>query len=280
MVELLQPNHAVLRGVSETLLIPLAARALMARRDPSTFVDPLCTQFLEMLGEEALRFESDRWNMAGACARTIILDREVREAFKGHQKTLVLNLGAGLCSRYWRLGTPAGVRWIDVDLPAVIDLKRQLVGSCLTERGIPTGNWSSMTADVTSDAWLCEIRLADNEAMIVIAEGLLMYLPEAEVKGLLDRLVGNYPSARMYLETWSPFVSRVWGHLSRRIRRTGTRVRWGLHQPTTLTKWNSKIQVVNSWSPGDINPQEWGILRFASTLRRSLTKIIELQFAE
>ena len=83
----------------------------------------------------------------------------------------------------------------------------------------------------------------------------------------------------MYLETWSPLVSCVWGHLSRRIRKTGTRVRWGLGRPTTLTRWNTNISVLNSWSPGDINPQEWGFLRFTPRLRRSLMKIIELQFA-
>lgn len=276
----MEDQRPILRGVSETLLIPLAARALMARRDPGNFVDPLSTHFLQMLGEDASRFESDRFNMAGASARTTILDREVREALKRHQKAVVINLGAGLCSRYWRLGAPAGLRWIDVDLPDVIELKRQLVARCQTELGLAAGGWSSIPTDVTASAWLNEIGRTTDEGVIVIAEGLLMYLPEAEVKQLLNRLVASYPGGKMYLETWSPFVSKVWGHLSRRIRKTGTSVRWGLRRPTALTDWNSKIQVLNSWSPGDINPQEWGLLRFAPRIRRSLMKIIELQFAE
>ncbi len=275
----MEENRPILRGVSETLLIPLAARALMTRRDPENFVDPLSAKFLQMLGEESSRFESDRWNMAGACARTTILDREVRKALQGAQPTVVVNLGAGLCSRYWRLGTPAGVRWIDVDLPDVIEIKRQLIRACQADMGISQAGWSSIPADVTGTAWLEEIARTADERVLVIAEGLLMYLPELEVKGLLDRLVTNYPGGRMYLETWSPLVSCVWGYLSRRIRKTGTRVRWGLRRPTTLTNWNSKIHVLNSWSPGDINPQEWGLLRFTPRLRRSLMKIIELQFA-
>lgn len=280
MPDFMENNVPILRGVSETLLIPLAARALMAQRDPVNFVDPLSTEFLQMAGKEPSRFEIDRWNMAGACARTTILDREVGKELKEHQKTVVVNLGAGLCSRYWRLGTPIGVRWIDVDLPDVIELKRQLVGACQEKKIIAQGGWSSIAADITNSDWLSEIRRADDEGMIIIAEGLLMYLPEVEVRELLDRLVARYPGGKMYLETWSPFVSRVWGHLSRRIRKTGTRVRWGLQRPTTLTNWNSRIQVLNSWSPADINPQEWGLLQFAPTLRRSLMKIIELQFAE
>jgi methyltransferase (TIGR00027 family) len=283
MAELMEDKRPMLRGVSETLLIPLAARALMARRDPVNFVDPLSTHFLEMLGEDASRFETDRWNMAGASARTTILDREVRRSLQEHQQrgqsqTVVVNLGAGLCSRYWRLGSPPGVRWVDVDLPDVIELKRQLVAKCQSELGLDTGEWSSIPTDVTQDAWLTEIGRNPNEGAVIIAEGLLMYLPEEEVKRLLDRLVATYPGGRMYLETWSPFVRRVWGYLSSRIRKTGTSVRWGLRRPTALTEWNRKIQVQNSWSPGDINPEQWGLLRFAPRIRRSLMKIIELQF--
>lgn len=276
----MQQHRSLLQGVSETLLIPLAARALMAQRDPVNFVDPLSSAFLQMLGEKASRFESDRWNMAGACARTTILDREVKQALRGNQKTVVVNLGAGLCSRYWRFGAPAGVRWVDVDLPDVIELKRQLIAKCQSEMGIAQGGWSSIPADVTASAWLDEIGRANDEEAIIIAEGLLMYLPEPAVKALLDRLVTRYAGGRMYLETWSPFVSTVWGYLSRRIRKTGTRVRWGLRQPTTLTDWNSKIRVQNAWSPGDVNPQEWGFLRYAPRIRRSLMKIVELQFAK
>ena len=156
--EFAENNLPVLRGASKTLVIPLAARALMSRRDPENFVDPVGTEFLRMLGEEPSRFESDRWNMAGACARTIILDREVKTALKGHQRAVVVNLGAGLCSRYWRLRTPAGVRWIDVDLPEVIELKRQLLEACQLERGMAQEGWSSIPADVTGGAGISPSR--------------------------------------------------------------------------------------------------------------------------
>lgn len=270
----------ILQGVSETLLIPLAARALLARRSPETFSDPLSSSFLADLGETPDRFENDRWNMAGAAARTLILDQALVNILRHHPSALVINLGAGLCSRYWRLGPPTGVRWVDIDLPSVIELKRELIRNSESEGLIPPGKWEAVPADVTEFSWSAQVLRKDHESVVVIAEGILMYLSESQVRELLNRLVQNYPGANMLLETWSPFVSRVWGRLSGRIRRTGTRVRWGLAHPRQLTRWNPRIKVLNSWSPGDINPRDWGLLRYAPRLRRSLMKIHELQFVE
>lgn len=278
--QLIKSQRTSLRGVSETLLIPLAARALRARHDPENFSDPLSGEFLRLLGEELSRFERDRWNMAGGWARTFILDRELKSSLAKRHSTVVVNLGAGLCSRYWRLGAPRSIRWVDVDLPDVIDLKRRLIAACEAARIIPASEWTGIAGDVTKGDWIEETARADAEEVIIIAEGLLMYLPEVEVRRLLDRLVATYPGAQMYLEAWSPFVSRVWGHFSHAIRRTNTHVQWGLGRPSDLTEWNSNIRVSGSWSPGDIDPRAWGLLRLTPRLRRSLTKIIELRFEE
>ena len=60
--------------------------------------------------------------------------------------------------------------------------------------GIALAGWSSIPADVTGSAWLQGIGRTKDERVLVIAEGLLMYLPELEVKGLLDRLVTSSPN--------------------------------------------------------------------------------------
>ena len=53
-------------------------------------------------------------------------DAWITDYLNGHPDAVVLHLGCGLDSRAFRMATPEGVRWFDVDLPHVIALRRQL----------------------------------------------------------------------------------------------------------------------------------------------------------
>jgi O-methyltransferase involved in polyketide biosynthesis len=50
------------------------------------------------------------------------LDGWTREFLAAHPRSTVLHLGCGLDTRVYRVDPPAGARWYDVDLPAVIEL--------------------------------------------------------------------------------------------------------------------------------------------------------------
>ena len=57
------------------------------------------------------------------------LDGWTREFLAAHPSATVLNLGCGLDSRVFRIDPPATVRWYDVDLPDVIELRKRLYPS-------------------------------------------------------------------------------------------------------------------------------------------------------
>jgi O-methyltransferase involved in polyketide biosynthesis len=116
--------------------------------------------------------------------------------------------------------------------------------------------------------------------VLVIAEGLLMYLDPTAVRQLITRLVDEYPGGELLLEAWSPFVRRVWGTLSPALRRTGATLHWGLRSSHTIECWDARIRLKDEWRPGDWEPHRWGLLRFAPRLRRSLTKIIHVQLGD
>ena len=60
--------------------------------------------------------------------RTRVIDSFVQQLIAGGVET-VINLGAGLDTRPYRLDLPASLRWIEVDLPQIIDLKEARLGS-------------------------------------------------------------------------------------------------------------------------------------------------------
>jgi methyltransferase (TIGR00027 family) len=264
--------------VCETLLIPLAARVVETGRPHPAFRDPTGVEIARHLAVDVPRISRDRWNMAGIQSRTVILDRTVAEFLARTPRALVVNLGAGLCTRYWRMANAERLRWFDIDLPPVIELKQRVVRGLKLETQARGRQYVSFAADLRDSRWMDEIPRAADESALVIAEGLLMYLPEAAVRSLLISLADEFTRGEMLLESWSHFVRRVWGRLSPAIRRTGARLQWGLDDPRVITSWDPRLGVVDQWYPGEWEPGRWGLLRFASPLRRSLMRIVHLRF--
>jgi methyltransferase (TIGR00027 family) len=126
--------------------------------------------------------------MAGGAmviARTKLIDDLVLDCIR-HGADLVLNLAAGLDTRPYRLALPETLRWVEVDLPGLIAEKEMLL---LGER--PVCRLSRECADLTDPKALAALldRLgAQADRVVVIAEGLLMYLPVAAVEQLTRQM--------------------------------------------------------------------------------------------
>ncbi|MEV1170366.1 class I SAM-dependent methyltransferase [Nonomuraea sp. NPDC049784] len=116
-----------------------------------------------------------------------------------HPDAIVLQLGCGLDSRMLRLDPQGALRWFDLDIPQVIDLRRQLYPE--------HGTYRMIGASVTDDGWLEKIP-ADRPALI-IAEGLLPYLTPSEVRRLLQRLTDHFTSGELIFDGLAPWVVRM-----------------------------------------------------------------------
>lgn len=269
-----------LSGVCETLLIPLAARVVESESARPALQDPRGVAFARQLDFDPQHVARDKWNKVGCLARTIILDAAVNDFLDRSPRAAVINLGAGLCTRYWRVHPKQSLQWFDVDLPAVIQLKRELLADFETEPSDANRSYTAIEADVTDPGLWDQIPRDAAERVLVIAEGLLMYLDQSAVRHLITRLADEYAGGELLLEAWSPFVRRVWGTLSPALRRTGATLRWGLSRPQVIEHWDARLRLKNEWRPGDWEPHRWGLLRFAPRLRRSLTKVIHFQLGD
>jgi O-methyltransferase involved in polyketide biosynthesis len=143
-----------------------------------------------------------------------------------HPDAVVLHLGCGLDSRAFRLDPPAGVRWFDVDVPNVIDLRRKLYDE--------HDGYRMIGSSVTEAAWLDHVP-ADGPALVV-AEGLLMYITEAEVRQLLQRITDKFGSGELafdVLPRWSPWLSKLFTHGIGK---------WGTRDARELETWNPRLR--------------------------------------
>jgi methyltransferase (TIGR00027 family) len=114
---------------------------------------------------------------AAMVARTHVIDELVLQAVR-EGCDVVLNLAAGLDTRPYRLDLPRVLRWIEVDLPALLEEKTELLAGetpgCALER---------IAADVVRDrrSILAAVR---GERVLAITEGLVGYLPESDQSAL------------------------------------------------------------------------------------------------
>src|SRR5690349_25082298 len=99
-------------------------------------------------------------------------------------EAVVLHLGCGLDARVYRIDPPATVDWYDLDYPPVIELRQQLLPN--REHYILIGS------SVTDLTWLEPI--PRGRPVLVIAEGLVPYLIEADLRRLLTRVVDTFPA--------------------------------------------------------------------------------------
>jgi methyltransferase (TIGR00027 family) len=199
--------------VSDTARWVAWYRAMESERPDAIFRDPFARRLAGPEGEAIVhglrRGRQTAWAMI---VRTAVFDEMILDRVR-NGADLVLNLAAGLDARPWRLELPAALHWVDVDLPAILEYK----GSVL--RGeTPRCRYESVPADLTDAAArraVIERFGAAHRQVLVVTEGLLIYLDAEQAAGLADALHGP-PSFRWWLtDLASPrllrMLARSWG---------------------------------------------------------------------
>jgi methyltransferase (TIGR00027 family) len=145
--------------------------------------------------------------------RTKVFDELILDNIRTIDADAVLNLAAGLDVRPYRLPLPSSLVWIEADRAAILDEKREVLASarpaCIIDR---------VAVDLADDQAredLFDRVAASHPRVVVVTEGLLVYLDEARVASLADGLRTRPSMRRWILESISPEVlkrnMRAWG---------------------------------------------------------------------
>jgi methyltransferase (TIGR00027 family) len=190
--------------VSDTAHWVAMYRALESERADSLFDDPFARQMAGDLGESIVREVPHGGSMAWAViVRTAVMDEMIMDCLE-RGATHVLNLGAGLDTRAFRLKLPTDLLWFDVDLPAMVAHRQ----TCL--KGVkPCCDHSHITADVTDAKELRQVISAVGKVkgpMLVLSEGLLVYLEPALVGGLAEALLSEATAQWWVTDLVSPMM--------------------------------------------------------------------------
>jgi methyltransferase (TIGR00027 family) len=197
-----------IQDVSETALMVAVWRAAENSHPNPLYRDPLALKLAGGRGEEIIkglpkrRASVSRWMMA---IRTRVIDDLIREAVTAGVD-LVLNLGAGLDTRPYRMELPANLHWVEVDRANIIALKEsRLFGektACKLERVA-----CDLAEAPARQALLASVSEKGRNAL-VLTEGVIPYLSEEDVAALASDL-NQYPCFQHWVaDYFSPAVRK------------------------------------------------------------------------
>ncbi len=240
-----------LDGVQETLLIPLWARAVETSRSDPIITDQYAVSMIESIAYDFSKFKSAWMSQLGVSIRTMLIDKALKDFMYRNDKSVIINIGAGLDTRFMRL-SQSYKHWYDIDLPDVIELRRRFFSD--------SGNYTMLATSVYDYSWVDAIR-SDGSPVMIIAEGVLMYFEEDEVGSLFRNLIDFFPGAEMIFDILAPFlVNRAKQHDS--VKYTSAKFKWGIQGGQAVEAFSPSIRFIEEWNYYDYYPRRWRWFRF------------------
>jgi methyltransferase (TIGR00027 family) len=195
--------------ISETAYLVALHRSLESERPDALFYDPLARLLVGSRGQQlSFILGNQQQNRNAIALRTRVMDDLILQLVGTGKVDLVLNLGAGLDTRPYRLPLPASLNWIEVDLPDLMaekaDKLRLHRPQCLLQRVsldlANTGQRRDLLAQVNAIA----------KQTLILTEGLVGYFSEAQVIQLAHDLHQQQNLRWWLLELLSPVFLQQW----------------------------------------------------------------------
>jgi O-methyltransferase involved in polyketide biosynthesis len=237
----MSPKQPIQLGpVQETLLVPLYGRALDTLRKRPILNDPKAVEMVQSIDWDFQRFNQRR-RVEGCTLRTVMFDGLVKGFLGRHPEGTVVEIGAGLNTRFERLDNGT-LHWFDLDLPDVVELRRKFFTD--SERRV------TLAESIVSPGWMAAVRQSPGPYCFV-AETVFMYLTEQEVRAALAQIAGNFPGASIAIDT---ATRRAIDHENKDHARLklGGRFAWACKDPKEIERWAIGLHLVESYTLMDI----------------------------
>ena len=241
-----------LHGVAHTLYLPMLVRAQAATLCP--WLDPqdqIARDTLARMGTNGSDHPADAATVINILWRTQKIREIGHDFFERFGDVEGINLGAGLSDYFQWLDTGHN-HWLDVDLPAVTRLRTQLRPQAIDRHEV-------LAADLRTPGWWQRLGLPQQERhhpVLLIAEGLLMYLQPTEVKTFFGEIGRHAPEGS---ELLCDFISPLGiGHCTRANQLQGDAVPflWGAHNGLEIASFHPRLELLEQHSVAEV--YGWG----------------------
>lgn len=267
-----------LEGVNKTLLLPLWARARESMRENPLMSDGQAVRIIKTLdfGFDDMDKSFDRHYQLSQVVRAKIIDEGIKRFVKVNPNATIVSIGAGLETTCERVDNGT-LRWYDLDVPEVIDLRRKFIPE--TDRS------TCISKSVHDVSWFDDIE-RPVQGLLFIACGVFQYFTGRQVKRLFSDLATEFPGSEIVFDTMSKFflILGNWTVIKKSGMDSKSFMKWSVKSSRMMITWDKRITVVDEYplfSRIELD-ESWGkniIHRMKQVNRMRGLNIFHLRFA-
>lgn len=167
--------------VEDTLFVPMLGRIYASEHCQRILYDQKALELKENLPSDLLKSnDQSQYTLLASAVRSANMDRFIRAFLERRPDGIIVQLGCGLETTYYRCDN-GHTRWYAVDLPRVVEYRRELLPEPERE--------TYLAGDAFSEDWIRRIRADVPDAPILVtAGGLFHYFEESKIVGLFQML--------------------------------------------------------------------------------------------
>lgn len=234
-----QTSEIKLGSVQKTMLLPLWGRAVETQKEKPLLVDEKALSIIYAIDYDFTLISKSigKSIQRSWIARSIYFDNKIKAFLETHPDATIINIGCGLDTTSDRVDN-GKVRWIDMDLPDAIDLRKKYITESnrrhFVSKSVLDKNWYDCITD-------------KNHIMIMMA-GVLYYFDQAEIIWLFNDFATYFPGAEIIFDYASPLGLSV---SNKRVIENGgvatsARLKWSISDIRQIESWNPFIEVISS----------------------------------
>lgn len=220
-----------LNNESKTLFIPLLGKAIMSK-DNIFLHDSKAEEIISKIDYDFNSLKQSKWLSMYMSLRAMIIDELCNKYILKHHNVTIIHLGCGLDSRCLRVNQNFR-NWYDIDYESVINIRKKFYDIDSKHKMIGSS--------VIDFKWLEQIDNSQN--MLIVMEGLTMYLSEEEMKSLITKINKKFGDVHLVFDAYSKIGVRS-SKIKNPVNQMNAKVKYGIANPEEFLSLNDKLEYV------------------------------------
>lgn len=222
-----------LNNESKTLFIPLLGKAEMSKNN--LFLnDPKAEEIVSKVDFDFISLKQSKWLSMFLSLRALIIDEVCNKYILKHPDVTIIHLGCGLDSRCIRVNQEFNC-WYDVDYENVIEIRKNFYNN--------GSKYMMIGSSVLDFSWLDKINAKEN--ILVVAEGLTMYLSEEEISNLLSKINEKFGNVHLLFDAYSKKGVKA-SKIKNPVKQMSAIVKYGIDKPEDFLSLNSNLEYLGT----------------------------------
>lgn len=238
-----QQSTLTLAGIPETMLITLWAKAIESQHKNPIIKDEKALELIQQIDYDFNKFKRSAFSQVGIATRAKLIDDETLAFINKHSQAIIIQIGAGLDTRFYRLGCPSHIVWYDIDVSMAMAYRSKLIA--------PQDNVHMLDFSMLDKEWVAYIQNKDLP-ILVIVEGVLMYFDESKVRQFFDLLCDNFNHLEVVFDM---LYYKGVGNVKKTDAVSKTKDQpeylWSMLNSREIERWHHKIHFVKEYHMSD-----------------------------